>query len=169
MTEPDPRLQSLADIQEPLLVSDWYLAPIWWLVAGLILLLLGFGLRRLRRRRLQPAAQQLALQELASIDVRQPGSASSITMVLKRYLQSRVPQHPALTTTGEQWQQFLLQTQQQPAAAALPDLLALHYQATPAPEQLQTYADFARHWLQHHQADLIPVVSAAPSPGVCDV
>lgn len=167
MTEPDPRLQSLADIQEPLLASDWYLAPIWWLLAVLLLLLLGFGLRLLRQRRPQPQSQQLALSELAGIDLQQAGSATAITAVLKRYLQTKVPQHPALTQTGAQWQQFLQQSQQHPFAA-LPDLLALHYQASPAPEQLQAYADFARHWLQHHQANLTDVAMAQPSSGVRD-
>lgn len=168
MTEPDPRLQSLADIQEPLLASDWYLAPIWWLLAALLLLLLLWLLRLLRQRQPQPQSQQLALSELASIDLQQPASASAITALLKRYLQTKVPQHPALTQTGGQWQQFLQQSLSQPAAQLLPDLLTLHYQASPATEDLQAYADFARHWLQYHQADLAHSAIAQPYSGVRD-
>lgn len=168
MTKPDPRLQALADIQEPLLASDWYLAPIWWLSAALVLLLLGWLLWRMRQRQPQQASKQLALRELDSIELGQSGSATAITALLKRYLQTKVPQHPALTQTGAQWQQFLLQSLRQPAAQALPDLLALHYQAAPAEQDLIAYAEFARHWLQHHQLDLATMTSSQPSPGVRD-
>ncbi len=168
MTKPDPRLQALADIQEPLLASDWYLAPVWWLLACLVLLLLGWLIRRLRHRQPQQAAKQLALRELDRIDLAQSGSATAITALLKRYVQTKQPQHPALTQTGVQWQQFLVQSLRQPAAQALPDLLALHYQAAPAAEDLTAYAEFARHWLQQHEADLATVTLPQPSPGVRD-
>jgi hypothetical protein len=168
MTKPDPRLQSLADIQEPLLASDWYLAPIWWLLAVFVLLLLGWLIRRVRMRQPQQAATQLALRELSAIALDQSGSATAITALLKRYVQTKMPQHPALTQTGAQWQQFLVQSLRQPAAQALPDLLALHYQAAPAEQDLIAYAEFARHWLQHHQPDLATVTLPQPSPGVRD-
>lgn len=166
MTKPDPRLQALADIQEPLLASDWYLAPVWWLLACLVLLLLGWLIRRVRMRQPQQASKQLALRELAAIDLTQSDSATAITALLKRYLQTKRPQHPALTQTGAQWQQFLLQSLRQPTAQALPDLLALHYQAAPTAQDLAAYADFARHWLQHHQLDAAKVTLPPSAPGV---
>ncbi len=59
------------------MASDWYLAPVWWLLTCFVLLLLGWLNRRVRMRKPQQA-KQLALREFAAIDLTQSGSATAI-------------------------------------------------------------------------------------------
>jgi hypothetical protein len=160
MTKPDPQLQGLADIQEPQLLNDWYFAPIWWLLALCIVLLSWWCVKRWRQRALAQQPRLFALKELTMIDVQQPTAPHQITTLLKRYLQTQAPQHPALTQSGLNWQQFLQQTTVQSTDVVLPDLLVLHYQATPLVDEVKTYAHFAEHWLLHHQPDLAGVRDA---------
>lgn len=168
MTKPDPRLQNLADIQEPQLLSDWYLAPIWWVLAVCILLLCWWGFRRWRRHQLKQRPRQLAQQALAMVNLAQPTAPHQISAVLKRYLLTLAPTHPALTLSGQQWQQFLLQTSTEQSEFTLPDLLALHYQPSPSVDDVAAYAKFAQHWLLHHQTTLAANI-APTSAGVRDV
>lgn len=160
MTKPDPRLQALADIQEPQLVSDWYLAPIWWLLALLLFVALFWFLWRWRRQQQTNRPRDLALQELATIDLQQANAVCGITALLKRYLQTKVAQHPALTYSGLRWQQFLQHSLPRTASITLPDLLALQYQASPLADDIRAYADFAKYWLSHHQPNFIDTPGA---------
>ncbi len=162
MTKPDPRLQALADIQEPQWVSDWYLAPIWWLLALLFLTALCGFFWRWRKRKQSNQPRSFALQELATIDLQQASAVSDITALLKRYLQTKAAQHPALTYSGLRWQQFLQQNLSQATDIKLPDLLALQYQASPLTDDIRAYADFAKYWLTHHQPHF------TDTPGVND-
>ncbi|MCT6700851.1 DUF4381 domain-containing protein [Rheinheimera sp. 4Y26] len=148
-------LAQLADIQEPLLVNDWYLAPGWWLLATLVLTLLWLLYRKYRQQQLKQAPKRFALKALAALDKGAAGAPAQITALLKRWLLSQNPGHPALSYSGEAWRQFLLnslKTKPKAAVVALPDLLALHYQRAPQQTEIQAYADFAALWLQY--ADL---------------
>lgn len=148
-------LAQLADIQEPILGNDWYLAPGWWLLAALVLTLSWLLYRKYRQQQLKQAPRRFALKVLAALDLSATDASAQITALLKRWLLNQQPDHPALSYSGKSWQQFLLNSlpaNQQTVAATLPDLLALHYQGSPQLSDVQAYASFAAYWLQH--ADL---------------
>lgn len=145
-------LAQLADIQEPLLVNDWYLAPGWWLLVALALTLLWLLSRKYRQQQLKQAPKRFALKALAALDKGAADAPAQITALLKRWLLSQNPCHPALSYSGEAWRKFLLkslQNRQKTAVPTLPDLLALHYQRSPQQTEIQAYADFAALWLQY--------------------
>ena len=157
----NPALQQLADIQEPVLGNDWYMAPIWWLLLLLTLFLLVLVFRLYRRRQLRLAPRRFAQASLAGIGLDDKDAAHQITALLKRVLLSEAPSHPALSYSGTAWQQFLTQSlgaKHQSSLPQLPDLLALHYQPQPDAGQLELYARFARLWLQHAN-----ITAAAPA------
>ena len=164
LAPPEATIPGLADIQEPLLNNDWYLAPGWSLLLILFLALCGYaGYRWWRYRQFQKPVQ-LALAELAKIDVATADAAQQITQLMKRLLITRLPAHPAITLTGAAWQQFLITSL--PAAVVkklpadpLPDLLALHYQQTTAPDEIQRYAAFAALWLQKANLSAAPAMA----------
>lgn len=150
-------LAQLADIQEPLLANDWYLAPVWWLLAVFVVVVFWLLLRRYQHFQQRQAPRRFALATLSTIDLNKPDAPAQITSLLKRWLLSEAPQHPALAYSGKNWQQFLVSTltasgQLKINGAPLPDLLALHYQQSADPAEVQRYAAFALIWLQ--QADL---------------
>lgn len=143
-------MPGLADIQEPLLANDWYLAPGWSILLLLVLGLLGYAGYRWWRYQQQQKPVKFALAELDKLDLTAPDAPEHITTLLKRLLLTRSPAHPALTLSGTAWQQYLiasLPASAQPADA-LPDLLTLHYQSAPASEDVKRYAAFAAVWLK---------------------
>ena len=145
----DVAMPGLADIQEPILANDWYLAPGWFLLLLIILALLGYAGYRWWRYHQQQKPLRYALAELNQLDLTTANAPAQITTLLKRVILTKVPGHPALTLSGTAWQQYLV-TSLPPnsnPAAALPDLMALHYQRTPAIEEVRRYADFAVLWL----------------------
>jgi len=148
---PDTAIPGLADIQEPLLANDWYLAPGWSLLLLILLAMLSYSGYRWWRHYQQQKPLKYALAELEKLDLTAPNAAEMITTLLKRLLLTQSPTHQALTLSGASWQQYLLSSL--PAkvklAEPLPDLLALHYQSAPAIDDIRRYAAFATLWLKH--------------------
>jgi hypothetical protein len=165
VTPPQAAMPGLADIQEPLLANDWYRAPGWLLLLATLLLLLGYAGYRWWRYQQQQKPVTFALAELAKLDLTAPNAAELITTLLKRLLLTQVPAHPALTYSGTAWQQFLLSSLPTGVTPAepLPDLLALHYQGTPALDDMRRYAVFAALWLQK-----VKLPTAASQTGASD-
>ena len=146
---PEATMPGLADIQEPVLANDWYLAPGWSLLFGIFLALVAYGGYRWWRYHQQQKPLRYALAELAKLDLTQSNAPEQITTLLKRLLITKAPAHPAVTLSGTAWQQFLVASLPADVKAAepLPDLMALHYQGTPAIEDVRRYASFAALWL----------------------
>lgn len=142
--DPANPLAELADIIEPELNLPFQLAPGWWLLIILLLLLSGVLIVWLFRRWQFLAARREALLLLKQTDLTRNSAAADINLLLKRLLLHYSPAHPALTASGQQWQQFL---QQQLPDISLPDLTPLLYSQTPDTEALQQFFQFARQWL----------------------
>ncbi len=149
-TPAEATMPGLADIQEPLLNNDWYFAPIWSLLLLLALTLLAYASYRWWRYYQTQKPVKYALMELDKLDLSAPNAAQMITTLLKRLILTKAPAHPAVTFSGQAWQQYLcssLPSKVQPVAP-LPDLLALHYQSMSAPDDIRRYAAFAALWLK---------------------
>ncbi|MEW6257920.1 MAG: DUF4381 domain-containing protein [Pseudomonadota bacterium] len=106
----DP-LAGLRDIRLPAPVSFWPPAPGWWIVAGLVLVLLLVALI-LEYRRRQTLAYRVQLQwramardEARFADSRALAAAGAVLM--RRVLLSRLDTAGAATLTGDAWERAL--------------------------------------------------------------
>jgi len=140
---------ALADIQQPPLPDEFYLAPGMVFLAALLLAALLWLARRLYRRHQRDSARRLALLALAQISAEQSGAANAILQLLKRYLQTKRPGHPALAMHSAEFVAFLQQSSA--ITSPLPDLDLLLYGPAPEQAQVQIWLQFARQWLEQHR------------------
>ena len=112
-TAPDPGSLPLRDIHLPDAVSWWPPAPGWWLLLGLVALLVFVALRRWRRGRGRRAAVCRARRELAAIRQAfklRPDRADlvkALSALLRRLAMSLYGRREAAALTGEGWLAFL--------------------------------------------------------------
>ena len=140
---------ALADIQQPALPDEFYLAPGYLLLALLLLAFAAWIYRFLLKRHRRNQARRLALRQLETITAEQKDAANRVLVLLKQYIQTKQPGHPALTMQSTDFVAFLQKTAQldQPA----PDLELLLYGPAPSAAALSAWLDLARLWLQHHR------------------
>lgn len=140
---------ALADIQQPPLPDEFYLAPGYLLLAVLFVLLVSWLVHLAIKNHRRNSARRMALKQLAEINPQQSDAANRILWLLKQYLQTKQPGHAALAMQTAAFLQFL----QQSAALTtpLPDLNSLLYAPAPAVEQVQAWQQFARQWLLQHK------------------
>ena len=137
---PDPGSLPLRDIHLPDAVSWWPPAPGWWLLLGLVALLVFAALRRWRRGRGRRAALCHARRELAAIRRTfrlrpdQAGLARALSALLRRLAMSLYGRRAAAALTGEDWLAFLDQKAGGHAftRGAGRDLIEAPYRADPA-------------------------------------
>lgn len=141
MANTEPQL-ALADIQEPVLNTFWPPAPLWWVLALLVILLLAYGFRFFWNKWHHSRPLRQAKAELQQIQ--QPEQSAQLNELLKRLVRCYNARHPVLSAPLNQWQDFL---QQQLPEQALPDLQALLYEAEPVPADFAAYRQFAEKWL----------------------
>jgi hypothetical protein len=107
---PTRLLLDLRDIQIPEAVSWWPLAPGWWLLSGLLLVLVAVIGYRLYQR---GALRRAALREFGIIrfDYQRHGDktrlALELDMLLRRVAQARLPSEGGAVLTGEAWLAYL--------------------------------------------------------------
>jgi len=153
----------LEDIQQPPLPEQFYLPPGYLLLGLLVGLGLFVGLRWWQRRRQRLRPRQLALDALQQIQAKlvQPtevpvaAHSNAIILVLKQYIQSRVPSHPVLVQPSAQFLQFLQQSIS--AAAVLPDADWLLYSGQADLAAVTALHDFAALWLKQHPESALDV------------
>jgi len=156
----DTALEQLADISEPALQLSFALAPLWWLLAALLLAAIIYLLLRAYSRWRYFAAKRQAQQMLDKLWAR-PGAAVQINQLIKRVLQHYQPGHPALSLPTQQWQHWLATQHSGP----LPDLTSLLYRAGTDSESTEQLYQFAKTWLaQYRGKAAIP----ADTPEVAD-
>lgn len=140
---------ALADIQQPTLPDEFYLAPGLLLLALPVLFALVWLARTLYRRYQRDSARRIALQSLDKIQLEQPEAANAILQLLKQYLQTKRPGHPALAEKSATFVAFLQRSGN--LSEQLPNLDVLLYSPTSDPEQLKAWQRFAGLWLEQHQ------------------
>ena len=100
---------SLADIQQPALPDEFYLAPGLLLLALPVLFALVWLARTLYRRYQRDSARRIALKSLYKIQLEHPEAANAILQLLKRYLQTKRPGHGRSETGLHVADQFTLE------------------------------------------------------------
>ncbi len=145
LVNPSAPALELVDIKEPPLPDSFYLTPLDLVVGLVIVCLLLIIAKQIYHRWQLQAPKRAALRELTALE--EP-SAAEINLLLKRFLRSVAKAHPALTQSGEAWQQFLAQTVPNNPHQA-PDITALLYQPNADIALVKAFYQYARYWLDH--------------------
>ena len=140
---------ALADIQQPTLPDEFYLAPGWLLLALPALLASVWLARKFYRSYRRDNARRIALQALYRIQLEQPEAANAILQLLKQYLQTKRPGHPALAEKSTAFVTFLQRSGN--LSEQQPDLDLLLYSRTSDLSQLKAWQRFAGLWLEQHR------------------
>jgi hypothetical protein len=158
MADPDPgSLDRLHDIVAPAPVPWWPPAPGWYVVGGLVLVLLGAGLWAALVRWERNGYRRAGLKELERItrDPRAPGAVVEIAELLKRVALAAFPRARVASLTGETWLRFLDATAAtdvftRGAGRVLGDAA---YRSTVAldPGEFSQLADAVGYWIGHHR------------------
>ncbi|MFT4060599.1 MAG: DUF4381 domain-containing protein [Legionella sp.] len=115
MDKPDP-LAQLKDIHLPESVSFWPLAPGWYMVMTLILLLLFYLMYQVHQRHRHALAKKKALALLDTYQQRYEQehnvaiTSAYISELLRRVALVYFPREQVASLHGEAWLQFLQQT-----------------------------------------------------------
>lgn len=152
----------LEDIQQPALPEQFYLPP-GYLLLGLLLGGCLFVLFRWwTRRRQQQKPRRLALEALkqlrlalATSNAPMTAHSNAVVVLLKQYIQTKAPAHPALSQSGHQFLQFLQQSVS--PVAPLPDAEWLLYSGQADVPAVTALFDFAAAWLQQHPESALHV------------
>lgn len=127
----DPAQIPLRDLHLPEPVSWWPLAPGWWFVIALALLLLAYLARRWWQMRARGAARRFALRQLRALEqayaehrdvVRFGADASAL---LRRTMLAYAPRQDVAGLAGEAWLRWLDRDLAQPLFASGPGRILL--------------------------------------------
>jgi hypothetical protein len=158
-------LDRLHDIVAPAPAPWWPMAPAWYWLIGLALILgILFGLHCLlqwqRNRYRREALAELARQEAALLDLKRRAQAlSALAELLKRAALSAWPRAEVASLTGHAWSAFLDRTGRTNAFSQ--GLGAILENASYDPRSAAALDESAlrelvvvvRHWLEHHRRD----------------
>lgn len=109
----EPASIPLRDLHLPGAIGIWPLAPGWWVVIAVALLLAGFGLRYLWRSYRQGASRRIALRGLGRLhaDYRNHGDpvafASQVSELLRRAMLAYSRRAEVAGLTGQAWLDWL--------------------------------------------------------------
>ena len=103
----------LRDLHLPESISWWPLAPGWWVLLGIALIVIGFVLQRYLERRARGAARRAALRQLDQLltDYESHRNvvtfAAQVSELLRRAMLAYAPRKQIAGLTGETWLQWL--------------------------------------------------------------
>ena len=167
-------LDRLHDIIMPAPVPWWPLAPGWYWVLGLLVVMLLAALitgliRWQHSRYRREALAELARQEVAlqNADLRSP-ALLSLAELLKRTAVAAFPREDVATLTGLKWFEFLDYTAR---GSRFHDALGAMLENaiydprtvdTLDPQRLHSVVEAIRHWIKFHDTRLEPQAGGAP-------
>ena len=164
-------LAQLHDIVVPAPVAPWWpLAPGWYLLAGLLMLVIGWGLWRMLRRRRARRYRVEALAELHALR-RNPAqtreAVAGILVLLKRTALAAYPRVQVASLNGAAWWRFLdLSGGKTRFADGLGDFAEKLVYAQQGVDQtskrdIKRLYRAAEQWIRRHRPSNQPSVSAA--------
>lgn len=128
----------------------WPLAPGWWALLSLAVIVLIALTIWYRRRRQKNRYRRLALLELAHLR-EQRAKRDQLNWLLKAAALRAFPQERIASLHGQSWLAFLASTCRGISPAAFDELDEL-YQRERSPVS-DTLFDAAEHWIRRHEAD----------------
>lgn len=155
-TSANPALSGMQDIQLPADIGWWPLAPGWWalIVVGLLLLLIAivWSIRAVRRRRKQAAAAKSALQMLQQLDSHDPQLAVQISALLKRTAISYGDRKQVAALTDDAWYHYLDAVLPADERGQFANLLANRYRRPSSEVDGSQLIALSHRWLKHAPA-----------------
>ncbi len=148
MNSGDP-LAQLRDIHLPEPGGFWPPAPGWWIVAALILVLVGalvFWLWRRHQRNRWLRAARAELDQLGARAEASPTWFTELNALLKRCARQRYPEQRPHALSGAQWRDFLTHTQKKLDPQAVNALVEAAWSPSPAIDP-QAAHSLAARWL----------------------
>lgn len=149
-------LSQLRDIHAAAPVPWWPPAPGWWVLALLVLVLLGWLGRRLlaRFRQYQRRKQMLGWVEHlnANIDPRRDPQAylSTLNRIFKLVAMRAFPARQCAALNGQDWVNFLIENMKKSQSAELLSVLATG-PYDPAPKfDPELMSELTRNWIRQH-------------------
>ena len=109
----NPEQIPIRDLHLPEAISWWPLAPGWWILLGIALIIFGWLLRRYRRRRARGVARRHALRELDLLlsDYEQHRNVVifgvGVSALLRRTMLAYAPRDEVAGLTGDDWLAWL--------------------------------------------------------------
>ena len=166
MKSPDPAsLQNLNDIVLPGAVGWWPLAVGWYLLFGVLLVVLSWFTYTLIRRWINNRYRRVALQQLQLLaeDIQNTDNRDTglrqIPVLLKRTALSVYPRSQLASLTGRNWHDFLNSKVSKPSfTESTADLLdEISYSvgdlSKVEPQAADDLLMASHHWLKHHQPE----------------
>ncbi len=145
MTQDPTSLDNLRDIVEPAPVSWWPLAPGWWVVIGVIAILVIVFAIRMWQNWKSNAYRRAAVDELRSAS-----SAATIAEILKRTALCAYPRTQVASLSGSAWTDWLSETGRTTVPATVAQLLTsgMFRDTT---DSVPPLSDFATIWIKTHK------------------
>ncbi|BDM63861.1 hypothetical protein NFHSH190041_13130 [Shewanella sp. NFH-SH190041] len=145
----NPALAALQDIHLPEPVGLWPLAPGYWILLALLLVivlgLIFFTVRRHKRL----AARRMALALLDRLQPNQIDYATEVNTLMKRAALSYLPRTQVAALEGEPWYHLLDSAMPSAQQGKLAALLQLRFSGKPlSPQQASELDTLARIWLK---------------------
>lgn len=156
MNPQDP-LAALNPLREPDLIGWWPLAPGWWIVSAVILLLLALGIYHAYRHYKRNAYRRAALRKLQIIgeqylsDGRSDACLAAINALLKSAALVAYSRRQIASVSGEQWLE-VINRELPPEHHLPPGYLTTLYGNSDDGEGIEQVMHAARLWIRRHRS-----------------
>jgi len=159
MSDPSTSLDLLHDLVPPPEISWWPVAPGWYFVGAIFLILLiAFSFRLWKNWRAN-AYRRAALQELEGAS-----DVPSIAVILRRAALVAAPRSLVAKKTGTAWVEWLASAVPQPMPDEVLDQLTNGiYSAHGKGSDCSGLRRYAEQWIRHHQTQITHSESTNPT------
>ena len=151
-------IDQLAPIIPPETVSFWPLQPAWYVLIGLVLILIGLGIYRYLKYRKKNRYRLIALQEIENIKSQDAGGTELIVLntILKATALQGFPRSAVASLYGEEWLNFLDSTATGSNFQEAGDILVnAAFQKAETLEikshQWKNLLDMSKYWIKKHK------------------
>ncbi|MEX1667156.1 DUF4381 domain-containing protein [Zhongshania arctica] len=150
-------LDQLADIHLPPAIAAFPWAPGWWLLLGLLLIVMLAGFLWLRQRRRKHAFRRAALTELSELVAIEKDAefAQQLNQLLRRVSLHSFSNDNIAGLSGDKWTNFLYQScGDKPAFSdgILETLFATAYQPAATPLARDVLIAQSKTWIRRHRS-----------------
>lgn len=150
-------LDQLADIHLPPAIAAFPWAPGWWLLLGLVLIVMLASFLWLRHRRRNNAFRRAALTELSGLATTEKDAefAQQLNQLLRRVALHSFSKDNIAGLSGDKWTNFLYQScGDKPAFtdATLETLFAAAYQPAATPLARDVLIAQSKTWIRRHRS-----------------
>lgn len=156
MNPQDP-LSQLHPLRDPEAIGWWPLAPGWWVLLGIIVLVIAIAAylwwRRYQARAYRRQAEEQLTALLAAFREDQDAAAffGGVNSLLKATALQAFPRRAVAAASGEQWLALLNESMDQATDPFSEDLVSAAYKADTTAADPESFHRAALTWIRHHK------------------